>query len=63
MWGPVIARLKALIDGEDQTPQRSTNLYECGDCETVYISEEMDACPECGCGVESVPTERDLGIG
>lgn len=39
-----------------------TGLYECDECETTYISTEMETCPACRTGVESVATERDLGL-
>lgn len=42
--------------------RRSATLYECPDCETTYISSEMDDCPECRASVETVPNEHDLGI-
>lgn len=44
----------------DQRP--STRLYRCANCETTYVSEEMDACPSCGTDVEAIPTGRDLGL-
>lgn len=38
----------------------SARLYECPDCGAVYLSTELESCPACDTGVESVPTERDL---
>ena len=43
-------------------PERSTTLYECSACETVYISEAMEACPECERSLDQVPNERELGL-
>lgn len=37
-------------------------LYTCPDCETTYVCETMESCPECGQPVESIPNERDLGL-
>ena len=43
--------------------ERSTaSLYECPSCETVYISEGMQSCPECEARVDTVPDERELGL-
>jgi rubrerythrin len=64
-----LERIKALLYGgrTDQVSgeterQTSTTLYECPACETVYISEGMESCPECGDGVEHVPDEREIGL-
>ena len=45
---------------DGRPPGPSTRLYECPDCETVYISEAQATCRSCESSVESVPTERDL---
>lgn len=53
-------------DGNDETENAETtdpaSLYECADCDTTYISTEMETCPDCRDGVEAVPNERDLGL-
>lgn len=53
-------------DGNDATeraePADPAGLYECADCDTTYISTEMETCPDCRDGVEAVPNERDLGL-
>jgi Zn finger protein HypA/HybF involved in hydrogenase expression len=60
--------LRALFGHDAESPpteavERSeASLFQCSTCETVYISEEMQSCPECGAGVDHVPDERDLGI-
>lgn len=40
----------------------SAGLYQCPDCETTYITGEMETCPECRRPVEAVPDGRDLGM-
>lgn len=48
-----------------QTPEpsrHSAQLYRCTDCRTTYIDETMDSCPQCKTPVETIPTERDLGL-
>jgi Zn finger protein HypA/HybF involved in hydrogenase expression len=40
----------------------ASSLFECPACETVYISEEMQSCPECGERVDHVPDEGELGL-
>lgn len=53
-------------DGNDATESDDApdpaGLYECEDCDTTYISTEMETCPDCRDGVEAVPNERDLGL-
>lgn len=46
--------------GRDHRP--SARLYECPDCESVYLSRDLETCRSCDTGVESVPTEHDLGF-
>lgn len=46
--------------GDGRPPSR---LYECPDCESVYLSEDLEICDSCRTGVVPVPTERDLGYG
>lgn len=41
----------------------SAALYKCPECETTYISEEMESCPECGGAVDQRPSAAELGIG
>ena len=40
-----------------------TRLYECPDCESVYLSADQTNCGSCDTGVEPVPSEHDLGFG
>lgn len=40
----------------------STALYTCPNCETTYISSDMQSCPECGGSVDQIPSESDLGL-
>lgn len=49
------------IDGRDGRPP--TRLYECPDCESVYLPEDLATCGSCNTSVEPVPSERDLGYG
>lgn len=44
--------------GSDASP----TLYKCSKCETTYISEEMESCPECGSAVDRRPSAAELGI-
>jgi hypothetical protein len=44
--------------GSTEAP--SARLYECPDCDAVYLSTGLDSCAACHTSVESVPTERDL---
>lgn len=43
--------------------RQRTRLYECPDCELVYLSADLAHCGSCGTGVEPVPSESDLGFG
>jgi Zn finger protein HypA/HybF involved in hydrogenase expression len=61
-------RLKTLTGTETEgveagTSEPSSSLFECRGCGSVYISEEMQACPNCGNAVARVPNERELGFG
>lgn len=47
-------------DGRDGRLQ--TRLYECPDCESVYLAEDLSTCGSCHVAVEPVPSERDLGF-
>ena len=38
------------------------NLYECSNCEDTYVSTGMRSCPSCGRAVDSIDSERDLGL-
>lgn len=66
----LIERVTTLLDSQngrrdntDGTSSRTeSGLYRCSDCETTYVSETMDSCPECRGPVESIPNERDLGM-
>lgn len=50
-------------EDEPDVPDRDpANLYRCTACETTYICQDMDSCPNCADNVESVPSERDLGM-
>ena len=54
-------------DGSDagavRDERRQTRLYECPDCESVYLSTDLTNCESCDTGVERVPSERDLAFG
>jgi rubrerythrin len=60
--------LRALFGDSTETPPtetpeaRASSLFQCPSCETVYISEEMQSCPECGERVDHVPDEGELGL-
>lgn len=66
----LIERVAALFGSQDGRRDQSgdassrTNcgLYRCTNCDTTYVSERMDSCPECRGAVESIPDERDLGM-
>lgn len=47
----------------DRHGREPTQLYECPDCESVYLSADLSVCASCDTGVEPVPSERDLGYG
>lgn len=49
-------------DAPETPPKNPANLYECANCETVYIADEMESCPECETGVTAVPNEHELGL-
>lgn len=68
----IVERIKGLFEGRksaDDAPETesdsdtSPSLYKCPDCETTYISEEMQSCPECGGAVEQRPSATELGMG
>lgn len=40
----------------------NVQLYECSNCDVTYIGTSMDACSECNHPLESIRTERELGI-
>jgi len=65
----VIQRLVHKLRGSDEShaePDQGAEdripLYHCERCKTTYITDGMEACPECSDEVESVPTEQDLGM-
>ncbi|QLD88047.1 hypothetical protein HWV07_02925 [Natronomonas salina] len=43
--------------------RQQTRLYECPDCESVYLSTDLATCESCNTGVERVPSEHDLAFG
>lgn len=47
---------------EDTDGTNGAGLFNCASCGTTYISESMDACPDCETAVESIPSEVDLGM-
>lgn len=50
-------------DGRSPGDSRpDSRLYHCPDCDTTYISREMDACPACEQAVDGIPNEADLGM-
>ncbi|AGN01355.1 hypothetical protein L593_07040 [Salinarchaeum sp. Harcht-Bsk1] len=49
-------------ESDDGTDTRTTNLYHCEPCGTTYVSDDLDACSQCGNSLERVPTEQDLGL-
>lgn len=67
----LIAWLKGLLGwrepGDDVRVDRtdgglSTGLFACSECDTIYISDGMQSCPECGRAVDRVPSERELDL-
>lgn len=50
-------------DGVSHRKRSPTTLYSCPDCETTFISEEMESCPKCDGGLDRTPDEYELGIG
>lgn len=71
MGADVIQWVRAVFRGrngdqdelDDREGERRTNLYECIACERIYISGELESCPNCESVVERIPNERDLKIG
>lgn len=68
----LIERIRGLFDGTESADDTTTTepdddpsptLYKCPECETTYISEEMQSCPECHCAVDRRPSADELGIG
>jgi rubrerythrin len=64
MPGGFLSRFKRLVGNSlpdsqsgDETCEAATHLYECPQCETVYIDDAMQSCPECDAGVTQVPNE------
>lgn len=49
-------------DPEEGTTQTVSSLYECSECEEVYVANDMQTCPECRSTVIDVPNEPDLGL-
>lgn len=43
--------------------RRQPRLYECPDCESVYLSTDLANCGSCDTAVERVPSEHDLASG
>lgn len=59
-----LPRIKRLVrdslpdpSSEDGPAEIAAQLYECPDCKTVYIDDEMQSCPECAIRVVQVPKE------
>lgn len=46
---------------DDET--KSTDLYTCTACKETYITDDMEACPNCGDAVELTPSFSELDIG
>lgn len=68
MSARIFDRVRALLrngNGADDTDgdEPRGRLFECEDCETIFISEKRRSCPECGRDLESIPTGKDLGLG
>lgn len=49
-------------DGAPSSRQPSTTLYSCPDCETTFISEGLQSCPQCDGALDTTPNEYELGI-
>lgn len=49
------------VDRQSET-EHFASLFECTECDTTYICEEMESCPECNNDVDHVPNERELGL-
>lgn len=50
-------------DGAPRGKRSPTTLYSCSACETTFISEEMQSCPQCDGALDRTPDEYELGIG
>lgn len=50
-------------DGAPPGKRSPTTLYSCPDCDTTFISEDMQACPQCDGALDRTPDEYELGIG
>lgn len=63
-----LEKIKTMLTGEEgepssnEQPTQTSSLYRCSVCDTVYISDEMQTCPECEDSVDQVPNERQLGL-
>lgn len=49
-------------DGLHGGSRPSTGLYSCPECETTFISEELQSCPTCDGALDPTPNEFDLGL-
>ena len=49
-------------ESTERSASRTTKLYRCEPCGITYVSEDLDACSQCGDALERVPTEQDLGL-
>lgn len=71
MASRIIEGMVGFLSGSEPTNERnvtddggeSTDLYTCTDCKETYITDDMDACPNCGDPVELTPSFSELGIG
>lgn len=65
MTGSILDRVRTIFgdQGDDDPPRGAGKLFECRDCNKIFIREEPHPCPECGQPVEPIPNERDLGLG
>jgi uncharacterized protein YlaI len=50
-------------DGDQRDGRSPIRLYECPDCESVYLSTDLSTCESCDAPVDQIPSERDLGYG
>jgi ABC-type ATPase with predicted acetyltransferase domain len=63
-----VQRIQDLFSTQEPTEQPqatsepTVQLFRCEDCSTTYIAETLDECPECDSGVETTPSERELGL-
>lgn len=48
-------------DESESVTNTPTTLFACGACDTTYIAEEMECCPNCRDVLTEVPTGTDLG--